>query len=541
MPLLLYRYILSDLLRVFALTAAVLVTVIAFGATLKPLSDDRALTIGETLKYLVLATVPMLQFALPFAAGFASTLVFHRMSSDNEIVAAAASGISYRRLLAPVAGLGIVLMLVMVLLTQWAIPRFWNIMERMITADVTRLFEASINSGRPFQIGNLQIFADNMWVVPNPKDTGADTRLILSRMVAAELDGEGRVETDVTAHQAVVDIHRIDGSTYLRLAMSDAVAFDGGPGQLARVPQLEPQQAIVIPSFFRDQMRAMTRTQLLAIRANPDLHSRVAERRDALAEAMASAELWEAITEHLQAHGRLVLDQSGPSHRRYVVSAASIRRGFFQPADGETVRLHQYEGNTLLRMIDARQVRLSRTGSSSLTMPAFELELLDAQVTDMRGGATVNRREHLADHNLMLSDVQTGNLSSLSSSQLLEYAGAMAQPDAAVQRAMENLEKGLMSVDNEITARLLYRYTQSTTVLLLLLIGATLSMWLRGTLPLVIYVWAFAPSILALILISGGDKMIRDGNLLSGLAVMWSGNSALIILLAFSFLRLSRN
>ena len=40
MPLTLYRSILGDLLRVLALTTAVLVTVIAFGATIKPLADD---------------------------------------------------------------------------------------------------------------------------------------------------------------------------------------------------------------------------------------------------------------------------------------------------------------------------------------------------------------------------------------------------------------------------------------------------------------------------------------------------------------------
>lgn len=542
MPLLLYRYILGDLLRVFGLTAAILVTVIAFGATLKPLTGDGLLTLGETIKYMLLAIVPMLQFALPFSAGFASTLVLHRMTSDNEIVAAAASGISYRRLLAPVLVMGIVLMLVMVLLTQSVIPRFWSVMERMVAADVARMFESAINDGRPYQIGNLQILADNMWVVTNPSDTQADTRLILSRVVAAELASGGRVQTDVTANQAVVDIHRVDGQTYLRLALNDTVAFDGAPGQLARVPQLEPEQAIVIPSVLRHRMETMTRRQLLDIRANPDTFGRVNEERIALADSIRNAELWKTIDEHLKTRGELALMQSGPSLRRYVIGADSIANGRFARSAGDSVQVRQYEKDSLTRIIDAREVRLNRTGSASLTVPAFEIELLDTQVTDLRDEATVNRRERLTDHNLVLADFEATDLSKLSSAQLLAHVETMDRPPgAAVRRAVQRLRDELVDVDHEITARLLHRYTQSITVLLLLLIGATLSMWLRGALPLVIYVWAFAPSVLALILISGGDKMIRDGNFISGISVMWSGNTFLIIMLALSYLRLARN
>ena len=40
MPWTLYRYILKDLLRVIGLTTLILVTVIAFGATIKPLAND---------------------------------------------------------------------------------------------------------------------------------------------------------------------------------------------------------------------------------------------------------------------------------------------------------------------------------------------------------------------------------------------------------------------------------------------------------------------------------------------------------------------
>ena len=66
-------------------------------------------------------------------------------------------------------------------------------------------------------------------------------------------------------------------------------------------------------------------------------------------------------------------------------------------------------------------------------------------------------------------------------------------------------------------------------------------MWLRDSLPLVIYVWAFAPSILDMLLISGGDHMIRQGQILGGVMIMWSGNALLLAVLTFALVRLMRN
>ena len=54
MPWRFYRYMLVDVLRQFAITAVILVVVIAFGATIKPLSNGGLLTGWDTMKYLAL-------------------------------------------------------------------------------------------------------------------------------------------------------------------------------------------------------------------------------------------------------------------------------------------------------------------------------------------------------------------------------------------------------------------------------------------------------------------------------------------------------
>ena len=76
------RTMAGELLKTILLTTAVLVSVIAFGAAIKPLARN---LLGGTdiLRYVALAAVPMLQYALPFSAGFGATLVMHRLATDK--------------------------------------------------------------------------------------------------------------------------------------------------------------------------------------------------------------------------------------------------------------------------------------------------------------------------------------------------------------------------------------------------------------------------------------------------------------------------
>ena len=116
----LWRYTCVEILKVMVLTTLVLVVVVAFGATIKPLIQDKIdpLDVG---KYAFFAAVPMLQFALPFAAGFSATIVMHRMANDNEILAMS-MGIRYRRIFMPAACLGVLLTIIMFVLVNFVIP-----------------------------------------------------------------------------------------------------------------------------------------------------------------------------------------------------------------------------------------------------------------------------------------------------------------------------------------------------------------------------------------------------------------------------------
>ncbi|MCH6550730.1 MAG: LptF/LptG family permease [Planctomycetes bacterium] len=541
MPLLFYRYLLGDLLRVLALSTAVLVTVIAFGAAIKPLAADSLLSAAQTAKYIVLAIVPMLQFALPFSAGFAATTALHRMTTDNEIQAMAVGGVSYGRIFLPIVALGIVLTLVMVLLTQWVIPRFWGLLERTVAVDLPRMFQASIERGVPFELGNLQILADKLVVDPDPPDTDADIRLRLWRVAAAELGDDGTLATEVTARQAVVDIYHLPRRTYFKLRLTDTVGFNSRTGELIQTPELNPRRAIVLPSAFEDDPRFMTQGKLLWLRDHPDEYGPVIDDKRLLAESLGEVELRQRIDAQLRATGRLELVELGTARRRYLIHADRLDEQGFATDDGEPVEVLQLDGATAARQTRSERVQIDRAAGGTLAAPAFDLVLSNSEVTDLKAGDAPNRRARLTFPNLALSGLSAEDLSKLPSGQLLDRARTAAERRGPLRRYFLNLGDRLDALGRNIRGRLLKRYALSTTACLLLVLGAAMGMWLRESLPLVIYLWSFLPSILSIILISGGEQMIRDGQVTGGILVMWSGNAVLLGLFVLAGYRLSRH
>ena len=96
MSRILFRHITADLIRIMLLTASVLVTVIAFGAAIRPIMQN-LFGPEDLAQFVLLAAVPMLQFALPFAGAVAGTIVYARLSAENEVLAMSAAASAHAR------------------------------------------------------------------------------------------------------------------------------------------------------------------------------------------------------------------------------------------------------------------------------------------------------------------------------------------------------------------------------------------------------------------------------------------------------------
>src|SRR2546430_17385484 len=120
----LFWYILKDLLRMFLFASGVLAGIMSFGGLLRPLTEH-GLSIGQVIHMLGYFQPPMTAYSLPIAALFATTIVYGRLSADNEIVACRAAGISHLAMALPALVLGLAVGVMGVVLLRFILAIFF--------------------------------------------------------------------------------------------------------------------------------------------------------------------------------------------------------------------------------------------------------------------------------------------------------------------------------------------------------------------------------------------------------------------------------
>ena len=545
-PLTLWTHVAWELLRVFVVTTGIMVTVIAFGAAAKPLAEN-ALGAETVLKYVSLAMVPMLQFAIPFAAGFAATLVMHRFVTDNEILAMSACGMSHRRILAPVAVLGVLLGAAMLVLVSLVVPRFWVRMKELATADATRMLVAAVERGEALTADRLMIYADSAREVEPPAGSGASRRLLLSGVAAVEMSGpwSGKVTTEFTAEDAAVDIHELPGGAVAKMTLMNATVVRPGEGAIVSVPLAEPEAASIYRGFERSP-KFLTVPEIMELRADVDSAQSVQELKRPMAASLAAVDLWKCV-EPAAGSGSVELGQPG-SPRSVRIEGVRIAAGRLSPAEGRGEF-------ALVETVDGRPVRRARASAGELRavsepgFPAsFSLSVPAATVPGDEDGVRSRWPARLDD--LLPPGCRPGDWESADGADVLAAAeavpaangaGPYASLRAAALRNANALDLARRDVVWESDSHLANRAAQSVSVLLVLLLGGALAVAMRQALPLTVYVLAFLPAVANIFMLSGGQLMMSDGRMLVGSLVMWGGNAVLLAVLVAAWRRLSRN
>src|SRR5437762_14026845 len=103
----LFWYIFKDLLKIVFMASGALAGIMSFGGLLRPLTQQ-GLDAGQVGKMLSYFSFPMMAYSLPVAALFSATMVYGRLSADNELTACRAGGISHLSIALPGFVLGAV-------------------------------------------------------------------------------------------------------------------------------------------------------------------------------------------------------------------------------------------------------------------------------------------------------------------------------------------------------------------------------------------------------------------------------------------------
>ncbi len=568
-PLQLWLYILAELWRLILLTLGVLVAVLAFAAAIKPLADGKIGPV-EALRFMTLAVVPMLQYALPFAAGFGATLAYHRLSADNEVIAAHASGVSHRSILAPALFSGLLLALMLALLSQQIIPAFLRSMEQMITQDIAKIMVNSIQRGQSVALGDMRVYADHVVRIEPLPEGGATDEFILTNVAVLKVDSKGGVKQDFTATKAHVWVmppgavqseSPDESSSTIIFQVEDAVInepgrmFVTGEGQTVR---LNAGRA------FMDDPKFLTFGDLQLLKREPWRMNWI----DSLYGDLATRMLTKLVTEQMQ--------QSLVARHQFAVRDA---QGRTMTIHAGQMRWNQPRGRWELEPVRAAgtiDIEIRREASaSSAAGPVTRLAAREVEMTpDFRAGPPEKRLvfKLVARNAAVRGDPTPGGRNAEPASTVPErtYADLTYDPgdlvnvvdksktpmntlifmvDERVKRSGKDpfltdkrneLVFKVGKLQREIFSKQQERFAMAVACLVMVVTGAITAVQLSNSIPLTVYLWSFFPALATVITISSGQQVTHDKGLW-GMLILWGGVGLLGVYGAMGYIRLARH
>ncbi len=544
MSWILFRHFTAELGKVILLTTAVIVTVVAFGAVIKPLAGN-LLGPGGIAKYIVLAMVPMLQYALPFAVGFAGTIVTHRFAADNEVQAMAVSGLPYRTILLPQVALGMVLALLMFVLVQTTIPRFLGYMSNVITEDASQVFVSTIRSGEPFAMGNYLISADRVGLDDSRAADGV-RRVRMEGVVALEMLPGGKVGSEFVASAGSADLYGRGADLVIKVAFRDASILRSGEATVAASPLVEPMPIVMDVGWERSP-KFLPWGELIEVLREPSRGALPEAERRAYEPPIIPGLMMQRIERQLQSTGVAVLE-SGDAKRRYEIRDAQLGgKGLVPRAPLKRITVTEFDGNSPLREASAVGASLvaSKSGGQFGGPARLDLVLIDPSARDLRDASerAVAWPPEVAGVAVADGAPEPTVLEALELARALSQAKdpPLAQYARGASTVVFVIERALKTTADEALSHVWMRFAQPISVLLMLLLGSMLAIWKKHSLPLTIFLLAFIPSIANVLLIASGQSILRQGKLLSGLSVMWAGNAALMLMILWVGRRMARH
>lgn len=535
MPVTIWRHTTVELWKLLLLTTAVLVGVISFALTIKPLADGE-LSALDAIRFMLLATVPMLAYALPFGAGFAATLVFHRMAQDNELSASHAGGVSHARLLVPAAATGLVLAVVVGLLSDQVIPRFLRTMERMVTEDVARLMVNRLDAGEAVEFGGNLISADSVQRIdPSAmrNAAGAEDVISLFRAFFGRVDEEGKLSAGGTAERAFIVVYREGeeergAGSVVRLVASNYNSW-GDTFLAESTDQLVYDFAV--PGAFRDDPKYWSFGELAALKKDPRRIALVGHWHKKLALRWATLEMMAEVDRALRAGGaaELVTAQGETLTIRGagLGRLEELKRPVLAPKGGSVTVERKRADGSVVRMSAARGVLDgAQLDEIAATRVVAKLSLEEVTAGGEAAGAesgedAPGRRLSQQIGGVLAPSDQTASLAALGFEELLERTGyGQEKVPGVIVDAQNNAVKRERQLQREIVSKTHQRLAMSAACLVMVLVGAAVAIRLREALPLSVYLWAFFPALGVVLTISMGEQLAQQSGAF-GLALMW--------------------
>ncbi len=554
LPTIIWRFTGAELWRLLLLTTVVFVSVVAFAVTVKPLADGDLGPL-DAIKFMLFAMPPMLQYALPFAAGFGTTLAYHRFASQNESLAAHAGGVSHRSLLFPAIASGLVLGAMLLGLTNSVIPRFLRSMEEMVTEDATRLLINKINRGHAIRMGEYLVFAETATEVP--PDAGTTYKFLLTGLMIVRMDGQ-TIAMEASALKATAWIipdggDSSDAASGTSKLVVTAEDIEGRSEHNVVRNEKQDLPSIVIPTAFTDDPKFLSGRSLRELREAPERMKWIERPRRDLAAALGQRASLAELKRRWREEGVVTLIDHKDDRWEVFGSGMypSLELGqMIAPVGGDAdagVRVvHHRAGVPNIYLARQGSIRVRGTPSEptlvsiQLSLHQFGTEHIEA--TDGLRPGDLPTVEERAFNKLRLPDNPADQFLGMSVDELTSLADARLErfpEENFIRGPRDDLRRRVDDLMNEITSKQQERWAVSAACFVMVLTGAVMALRLKNSTPLVVYLWSFFPALGAVLTISAGQQAIHN-NGLSGMPLLWGGVIGLAAFTILEFRKLAR-
>jgi lipopolysaccharide export LptBFGC system permease protein LptF len=554
----LFWYIFRDLLRIFFMASGALAGIMSFGGLLRPLTHQ-GLDAGQVGRMLSYLTPAMTTYSLPVAALFATTMVYGRLSADNELTAARASGMSLVSLsvAGPAMVLGLVVALMSLIFLCFIVPFYTLKVEQVLYSNLAKLIQTQIEQTHELQFA--PVFAQSAYI-PRGVPAGQQQVVLINPAFITvnrpdKADPTYRVPKEFyTADRAIIYIqqHSNDDRVDLTVKLTDGLKF---PREFLGATDLGISATdygpIQIDSPIKEDTKFMNVWRLKEVFSNPASSRRI----------QAVVNDFVARDQKIKFLQQIADNLNGPA-----------RESTFNFEDNERYIVERDANAPLARLKDGDLVCGTEDGGTdqpfrfvhgkpgySTTIKAHWLRLIATpDDTTGRGGqadqinVSVEMRDCLADiENAVPQQSFTQQFSVPMSDEIkalasrgLDYWESPAAKGAGDQQFMNH---EVLAVLNSIVAESAARLSFAISCLILVMVGCALGMMFRSGNFLTAFAVSFVPALLTITLIIAGQRIagnvplhfdMANRALQTGMALIWTGNAVNLVLASVLLLRL---
>ena len=593
-------YIFKDLLKIFLMTSGALAGIMSFGGLLRPLTQQ-GLDAGQVSQLLTYFTPAMTAYSLPIAALFAATVVYGRLSADNELTACRAGGISHLSVAVPAFVLGLLAALISLLLLSFIVPSATLKVEKVIYSNIAKLIANKIDRVHQIKFGQATVFAQDAYLPALSADrvAGGEQQVVLVGPTIVTFDRpkgrddwQYRVPAEFwTASKATVFISRgrTDDTVELTIELKNGAKFprDFRKGGLQGGVAATHFGPIEISSPIKENSKFMTLGQLQTLYANQGESRKVQRLKDEFIDRYQMFSLlWNARNDMNERDSVRFRSLSGEEFELTRGPVSTYERGgvLIVPGtadDGAPATTTQVAGAgdpagadrprpvTLMRAV--RQASVSAAGDPGAG--GLDEARVDAVINaaEARIYARPRRDQDRADVTIEMRDTVIPAEEGLIRKAAVTYQFSVAMPPNV--RELENLpldwfiaegakpydpsniqlqlHRELMILNNDLLGEMNARASFAVSCAVLVAVGCALGMMFRSGNFLTAFAVSFVPALLSITLIIAGQRVgesigwkIYDPGFTNplklALTLIWSGNVVNLIVGVVLFTRLQR-